>query len=76
MRISTHLILHDLRGGRSNQAFASMNSPMRLRQHGTLFSFSQKICTECKFFVKKPGIFRPAGGEISFWVSNRVTRVI
>jgi len=24
---------------------------------------------------EKKGRFRPAGGEISFWVSNRVTRV-
>jgi len=26
-------------------------------------------------FGEKKGRFRPAGGEISFWVSNRVTRV-
>jgi hypothetical protein len=26
-------------------------------------SFSQKFCTLCKIFVKKHGIFRPAGGE-------------
>jgi hypothetical protein len=38
--------------------------------------FSQKICIMCKFFVKKDGIFRPAGGRISCRVNNRVTRVI
>ncbi|MFP4437684.1 MAG: hypothetical protein ACLFVO_10575, partial [Chloroflexaceae bacterium] len=38
-------------------------SQIRLRQHGTLFSFSQKCCTVCNIFVKKKGIFRPAGGE-------------
>jgi len=52
-----------------------MNGPMRLRQHGTLFSFAQNICTKCKCFVQKTGIFRPAGGEIRFRVSDRVTRV-
>jgi hypothetical protein len=41
----------------------------RLRQHGTLFSFSQKFCTSCKIFVKKKRIFHPAGGE-----SDRLTR--
>jgi hypothetical protein len=38
--------------------------------------FSQKICTLCKFFVKKDGFFRPAGGGISYRVNNRVSRVI
>jgi hypothetical protein len=31
--------------------------------------FSQKICTLCKFFVKKAGFFRPAGDE-----SGRLSR--
>jgi hypothetical protein len=26
-----------------------------------------------QIFVKKKGIFRPAGGENAFWVSNRVS---
>jgi len=30
----------------------------------------------CNMFVKKNGIFRPAGGGISFQVSDRVTAVI
>jgi hypothetical protein len=34
-----------------------------------LLSFSQKICTQCKFFAKKTGFFRPAGGE-----SGRLSR--
>jgi hypothetical protein len=37
--------------------------------------FSQKICTQCKFFVKKDGFFRPAGGGISCRVNNHVTPV-
>jgi hypothetical protein len=37
--------------------------------------FSQKICTLCKFFVKKDGFFRPAGGGISYRVNDRVSRV-
>jgi hypothetical protein len=41
-----------------------------------LFSFSQNFCTMCKNFVKKKGKFRPAGGEFSFRVRNRVTPVI
>ncbi|MFP4437980.1 MAG: hypothetical protein ACLFVO_12100, partial [Chloroflexaceae bacterium] len=44
-------------------------SQIRLRQHGTLFAFSQKCCTQCNIFVKKHGIFRPAGGE-----SGRLSR--
>jgi hypothetical protein len=31
-----------------------------------VFSFSQKCCILCNIFVKKKGIFCPAGGEISF----------
>jgi hypothetical protein len=27
------------------------------------------------FFVNKNGVFHPAGGEISFWIRNRITRV-
>jgi len=38
-------------------------------------SFSQNICTECKCFVKKKGIFRPAGGDMLCQVSNHITRV-
>jgi hypothetical protein len=44
-------------------------NPLRLRQHGTFDLFSQKICTLCKFFVKKAGFFRPAGDE-----SGRLSR--
>jgi hypothetical protein len=50
-------------------------NPLRLRQHGTFDLFSQKICTLCKFFVKKDGFFRPVGGEISCRVNDRVSRV-
>jgi len=39
------------------------------------FVFLQKICTKCKFFARKDGIFRPAGGDISFRGRDRVTRV-
>jgi hypothetical protein len=35
----------------------------------------QNICTLYKCFVQKHGIFHPAGGDITFWVSNRVPRV-
>ncbi|MFP4438389.1 MAG: hypothetical protein ACLFVO_14185 [Chloroflexaceae bacterium] len=38
-------------------------SLIRLRQHGTFLSFSQKIHA-VNFFVKKHGVFRPAGGDI------------
>jgi hypothetical protein len=38
--------------------------------------FSQKICTQCKFFVKKVGFFLPAGGGISYRVNDRVSPVI
>jgi hypothetical protein len=51
----------------------SHNGRFRLRQHGTFDLFSQKICIVCKFFVKKESFFQPAGGEIPFWLSNRVT---
>jgi hypothetical protein len=37
--------------------------------------FSQKICTQCKFFVKKDGFFRLAGGGISCQVNDCVTPV-
>jgi hypothetical protein len=40
---------------------AKPESWFRLRQHGTCFTFSQKICSESKFFVKKMAPFR------SFW---------
>jgi hypothetical protein len=39
------------------------------------YSFLQKFCTSYKIFVKKNDFFRPAGGEIAFWVSNRVSPV-
>jgi hypothetical protein len=39
------------------------------------YLFSQKFCTMCKIFVKKDGFFRPAGGDMSFQVRNRVTPV-
>ena len=40
-----------------------------------LIFFSQNICTVYKCFVKKDGIFRPAGGGISCRINDRVTRV-
>jgi hypothetical protein len=36
------------------------------------YLFSQKICTMCKFFVKKDGIFRPAGGDIPHQTRDRL----
>jgi hypothetical protein len=42
----------------------------------SFYLFSQKFCTMCKIFVKKDGFFRPAGGDMSFQVRNRVTPVI
>jgi hypothetical protein len=39
-----------------------------------LFFFT-KILYDVQNFVKKNDFFRPAGGEISFWVSNRVSPV-
>jgi len=47
-------------------------SPIRLRQHGTFVSFSQKICTLCKFFGKKNEIFHPAGDDIRHQTRNRL----
>jgi len=35
--------LHDVRGGHSNQAFAGMNGPIRLRQHGTFLALFTNI---------------------------------
>jgi hypothetical protein len=57
------IYLQELRGARSNGLFDPGNGMFRLRQHGTLFSCSQKCCTLCNIFVNKKGIFRPAGGE-------------
>jgi hypothetical protein len=37
--------------------------------------FFTKILHNVQIFVKKDGIFHPAGGEMSFRVSDRVTRV-
>ncbi len=37
-----------------------------------VFSFSQKCCTTCNIFVKKHGIFRPAGGDIPRQVRDRL----
>jgi len=45
--------LHELRGVRANQLCTFYEGGLRLRQHGTLFSFLQKIRAKCKFFVKK-----------------------
>jgi hypothetical protein len=44
--------LHELRGRSATWAFAPGNGPTRLRQHGTLFSFSQKN-SRCEFFCEK-----------------------
>jgi hypothetical protein len=49
----------------SKRGVSPDGSLIRLRQHGTFISFSQKICTLCKFFVKKNEIFHPAGGASS-----------
>jgi len=49
--------------------------PIRLWQHDTSLAFAQKSCTTCNFFGQKPGIFRPAGGEIPRRVSDRVCPV-
>ena len=73
---SDYFILQELRGGHANQACAWMNGPIRLRQHGTSFSFSRKVGSLSQLFVKKNGLFRPAGGEMSFQVSDCVTPVI
>jgi hypothetical protein len=40
------------------------------------FFFTKNVAQSATFFVKKHGIFRPAGGEICFRVSDRVTRVM
>jgi hypothetical protein len=39
-------------------------------------SFSQKCGSQTYIFVKKDAPFRPAGGDMSFRVRDRVTRVI
>jgi hypothetical protein len=38
-------------------------------------SFSQKFGSQSQIFVKKDVPFRPAGGDMSFRVRDRVTRV-
>jgi hypothetical protein len=35
----------------------------RLRQGGRFHSFSQKICTQCKFFVKKKKVYHAVAGD-------------
>jgi len=40
-----------------------------------LFSFSRTCGSRSHMFVKKNGLFRPAGREITFQVSDRVTPV-
>ncbi|MFP4439830.1 MAG: hypothetical protein ACLFVO_21555 [Chloroflexaceae bacterium] len=52
-----------------------MNGSIRLRQHGTVLSFSQKFCTKCKIFVKKNSFFRPAGGDIPRRTRDRLIQV-
>jgi hypothetical protein len=47
----------------SKRDVSSDESPIRLRQHGTLFIFFHKKIHKVNFFVKKNEIFRPAGGE-------------
>jgi hypothetical protein len=37
-------------------------------------SFSEKFCSQSKIFLKKDVQFRPAGGEMSFQVRDRVSR--
>ncbi len=45
-----------------------MNGPIRLRQQGTLVSFSRNFCTLCKNFVKKVvGSALPEAKYISRW---------
>jgi len=39
-------------------------------------AFPQKCYTVCNIFVEKHGIFRPAGGDIPFRVSDRVTPIM
>jgi hypothetical protein len=51
------------------------NGVFRLRQHGTVLSFSQKCGSVSHIFGKKDVQFRPAGGDMSFRVRNRVSRV-
>jgi hypothetical protein len=51
---------YKLRGARSNGPFAPDNGVVRLRQHGTVFSFAQKI-HNVNFLCKRSRIFRPAG---------------
>ncbi len=51
-------------------------SRIRLRQHGTFLSFSQKFGAQSQIFVKKDVQFRPAGGDICFQTSDRVSPVM
>jgi len=67
--------LHDLRGGRTNQTRTSPKTGFACGSMLLVFSFAQNICTTCKCFVQKHGVFHPAGGEISFLVRDRVTPV-
>ncbi len=67
--------LHNLRGGYTNWTFAQVEARFACGSMVHVDLFSQKICTVCKFFVKKDRIFRPAGGGISCRINDRVTRV-
>ncbi|MFP4437171.1 MAG: hypothetical protein ACLFVO_07980 [Chloroflexaceae bacterium] len=50
-------------------------SPMRLRQRGMFLSFSQKCGSESHIFVKKNGLFCPAGGNIPRKTRDRLLHV-
>jgi len=72
------LISHDLqelRGAYSNCTFEKMKAVFACGSMVLLFSFSRKVGSRSQLFGKKNGRFRPAGGEISFQVSDRITCV-
>jgi hypothetical protein len=73
--IDHSFLLHDLRGGSTNWTFDQVEARFACGSMVHFDLFSQKICTVCKFFVKKDGFFRPAGGGISCQVNDCVTPV-
>ncbi len=69
----TRVRSQELRGYYANWTFHPMEPRFACGSMVLALSFSQKLYTLCKIFVKKHGFFRPAGGGISCRVNDHVT---
>jgi hypothetical protein len=67
--------LQDLRGALSNRAFEPMKTRFACGSMVLVLSCSQKFGSQSQIFVNKDVQFRPAGGEMSFRVRDRVSPV-